>query len=47
MRETSDYDPFSFYGEEASQAISDAKVFLDRMGELLESIRKSITDRKS
>ncbi len=48
MRETSDYDPFSFYGEEeASQAISDAKMFLDRMEELLESIKNSITDRKS
>lgn len=46
MRETSDYDPFSFYGEEeASEAISDAKAFLKRAEELFESIRNGIKEK--
>jgi len=40
MRETSDYDPFLFYGEEeARQAVSDAEKFLIRVERLLEEIR--------
>ncbi len=40
MRETSDYDPISFYGEEeARQAVLDAERFLLRMEKLYEEMR--------
>lgn len=43
MRETSDYDPISFYGEEeAEQAVSDAERFLFRMEGLFEEIRSRV-----
>ena len=40
MRETSDYDPFSFYDEEdAEEAVNDAERFLRKMKELFDHLK--------